>query len=159
VADESDKIADESDKLPARTSKGSGLRAATRYGKSEPAIAARNQAVWRLANRIRRDAPWLTESDYFLLRRFCRLEMLARIIDNHFTVDGILDKEGDAKRLVSEYRAITATQQKLAESLGLTPETRLKLIKERRGGGIDIVAEYALEDDQKKNDEQETTEE
>jgi plasmid maintenance system antidote protein VapI len=86
------------------------------------------------------------------LKRFCRLEVLARTLDVHMTADGIFDKEGDVKRMVSEYRAITATQQRLAEALGLTPETRMRLIKERRGGGIDLMAEYSREDDKTRGD-------
>ena len=94
--------------------------------------------------RIKMQCPWLAKEDIFLTRRFAQAEMLLDVIYGQLRDKGPLTKDGEAKRLVGEWRKLVQTQGMLANQLGLSPAARAALKADPSNpSAIDISPERA----------------
>jgi hypothetical protein len=96
-----------------------GLRA-----RSKSFQRLRDNQVGYYVRNIRAMCPWLIKSDYFLIRRFAQCELLCDVLYAELRERGPLDKSGEAKRLLGEWRKLVAAQGSLANQLGLSPQAR-----------------------------------
>jgi hypothetical protein len=94
------------------------------YASSTKFKRLRDVQVRYYVARIARQCPYLAKQDLFLLRRFAQLEMLCDVIYAQLREKGVFNKEGEAKRLLGEYRKLVLAQGSLASQLGLSPSAR-----------------------------------
>ncbi len=116
------------------------------YAKPAAGIKLRDKKVERLARKVRTVATWLEPSDFPMLRGWCELEILAESVYAAVRALGVLNQNGEARRLVNDYRLLRQTQAGIAAALGLTPAARQALKAGSRGAPFDLAAAFAAED-------------
>ena len=95
----------------------------------------------RLARKVRSVAPWLEASDFPAVRAWSEMEYLSNQVYAALASMGVLNRQGEARRLLSEYRQLRATQVMLARELGLTPAARMALKATGTHAPFDLPAE------------------
>ena len=87
--------------------------------------------------------PWLKDSDVPVCRAWAELEVLSARIYAELRDNGFLNPEGDARRLLNDYRGLRKTQLSFAMQLGMTPVARKLLQDGPSGEAFDLVAAMA----------------
>lgn len=87
----------------------------------------RARRVRKLVQRMFELLPWLIEADRPAARAWADLEHKVAAVSVNLDQDGILNAEGDPRRLLSEYRGLLTLQLAYAKELGLTPAGRAAL--------------------------------
>ena len=87
----------------------------------------RARRVRRLVQSMYQSLPWLAESDRATVRAYADLEHKLATISASLDERGSVDVRGEPRRLLSEFRALSALQLRYAEALGLTPASRVAL--------------------------------
>jgi hypothetical protein len=62
-----------------------------------------------------------------MLRGFCELEILSRQAYSPLRAFGILNKTGEARRLMNDYRLLRQTHTQVAAQLALMPAARMTI--------------------------------
>jgi hypothetical protein len=91
--------------------------------------------------------PWLKDSDVPVARAWAELEVLSARIYAELRDNGFLNREGDARRLLNDYRGLRKTQLSFAQQLGMTPVARRALQDGKPGEEIDLVGLMAQHTD------------
>jgi hypothetical protein len=113
------------------------------YVKSRNGLRLRDLNVRRLVRRMRVAMPWLKDSDVPVCRAWAELEVLSARIYAELRDNGFLNPEGDARRLLNDYRGLRKTQLSFAMQLGMTPVARKLLQDGPSGEAFDLVAAMA----------------
>jgi hypothetical protein len=116
------------------------------YVKGSNGLKLRDQRVRKLVQRMRVTMPWLEDSDVPVCRAWAELEALASRVYAELRDKGVINSEGDARRLLDDYRKLRATQIVLSRELGMTPASRIALKADSTGAALDLVAQIAAQD-------------
>jgi hypothetical protein len=140
-----------SDQLPAiaRGSARGSRRARTGlYVKGANGRRLRDQRVRRLVQKMREAMPWLKEPEFLpACRAWAEFEILSGIVFAELR-RGVVNKGGEARRLLNDYRLLRQTQLAYSREIGLTPAAKDAL---HQPGGrtehdvTDTVAERVVE--------------
>src|SRR5712671_5786732 len=116
------------------------------YIKALPGLRLRDKRVERLARKVRAVAPWLEASDFPAVRAWSEMEYLSNQVYAALASMGVLNRQGEARRLLSEYRQLRATQVMLARELGLTPAARMAIRATGTRTALDLAGQMARVD-------------
>lgn len=106
----------------------------------------RDQRVRRLVARMRIAMPWLEDSDLPACRSWAELEILSANAFAELNRRGILNEEGEPRRLLTDFRQLKQAQLAYERELGMTPVARATLKVKSAGEALDIVARFARGD-------------
>jgi len=115
------------------------------HAKSESAVKIRWRVVRHLVNRMHQAMPWLQASDEPTCRAWAELEYVCAEIFVLLRKEGLINPgTNEPRRLLSEYRAMRATQLQYARELGMTPAARAALgLTVAQGQHADLASELA----------------
>jgi len=126
------------------------------YVRAPSGLQLRSRRVRRLAARVKAGCPWLQPSDEPTLRSWCELEIItagvfAQLLEHGActTGDTLDGKSGNGaplepRRLLGEFRQLKQTQLRFAETLGLTPSSRMALgVQAGQGAHTELQAKLA----------------
>ena len=97
------------------------------YVRGSKGLPIRDQRVRKLARRMFAPMHWLEESDAPADRAWCELEILSNRVYAELRERGVVNEQGEARRLLHDYRQLRQTQALLSRELGLTPAARMAL--------------------------------
>jgi hypothetical protein len=97
------------------------------YLKSPVALAKRDRETDNLACRMYEIMPWLTKTDGPSARRWAQLEYLADMVFLELKNNGLLNADGEARRLLGEFRKLIGNQLQIANALGMPASARAAL--------------------------------
>jgi hypothetical protein len=117
------------------------------YVKAAPGLKLRDRRVLRLAGKVRAVMPWLEPSDLPTVRAWAELEVLAGQVYAALRGFGVLNREGEARRLLDDYRKLRQTQVVLARELGMTPAARMAIKANGTKAALDLAAAMATAED------------
>jgi hypothetical protein len=103
-----------------------------------PGLRLRDKRVERLARKVRIAMPWLEPSDYPAVRAWVEMEYLSNQVYAALASMGVLNRQSEARRLLSEYRQLRATQVVLVRELGMTPLSRATMKLHRTRSALDL---------------------
>jgi hypothetical protein len=113
------------------------------YIRSAKGLAVRDRKVQRLVRKMLAVMPWLTESDVPTCRGWAQLEILGDHAFSILRTIGIIDRQGDPKRLLTDWRQLKLAQLAYAKELGMTPAA-MKLLRANSGRApFDLAAAMA----------------
>ncbi len=118
-------------------------RKTTLYVRAAAGLKLRDHKVQRLVQRMRIAMPWLQASDIPQARAWAQLEVIADQVYAALRAMGPLNSNGEARRLVDDFRKLRQTQNGLANALGMTPASRLALGVMSGRSAIDIPSNLA----------------
>jgi phage terminase small subunit len=113
------------------------------YVKARNGVRLRDRKVQRLVRKLETIMPWLEPSDLPTARAWCELEVLSAYVYAELRDHGVINAEGDARRLLDDYRKLRATQIVLSRELGMTPASRTAIRAGNRETPLDLVAQMA----------------
>jgi hypothetical protein len=141
-----------SDQLPAiarGSAKGSRRARTGLYVKGANGRRLRDQRVRRLVQKMRDAMPWLDDAAFLpACRAWAEFEILSSIVFAELRRGGVVNKGGEARRLLNDYRLLRQTQLGYERELGMTPAAKDAL---HQPGGrterdvTDTVAERVVE--------------
>ena len=117
------------------------------YVRAQPGLKLRDKKVERLARKMRAVMPWLEPSDMPAARAWAELEYLAGQVYAALRGFGVLNREGEARRLLDDYRKLRQTQVVLARELGMTPAARMAIKANGTKAALDLAAAMATAED------------
>lgn len=117
------------------------------YVRAQPGLKLRDKKVERLARKMRAVMPWLEPSDMPAARAWAELEYLAGQVYAALRGLGVLNREGEARRLLDDYRKLRQTQVVLARELGMTPAARMAIKANGTKAALDLAAAMATAED------------
>ena len=117
------------------------------YVRAQPGLKLRDKKVERLARKMRAVMPWLEPSDAPAVRAWAELEYLAGHVYAALRGFGVLNREGEARRLLDDYRKLRQTQVVLARELGMTPAARMAIRANGTKAALDLAAAMAKAED------------
>jgi len=115
------------------------------YVKAKNGLRLRDQRVRRLLRRLKTAMPWLEPADEPVARAWCELEVLSQRCYADLRDRGLLNAEGEARRLLDDYRKLRNTQLSLASALGMTPAARIAIKAGSRKADFDLAAAMAVD--------------
>jgi hypothetical protein len=118
----------------------------TLYVRAPAGLRLREKKVERLVRKMRGVMPWLEPSDFPACRAWAELETLAAEVYSALRTARVLNVDGDARRLLDDYRKLRQTQVVLSRELGMTPAARLSLKSIISNVALDLAAMAAPED-------------
>jgi hypothetical protein len=129
----------------------------TLYVRARPGIKLRDRTVERFAKRVRKVLPWCEDSDMPSIRVWCEMEYLASQCYAVLRASGVINQQGDARRLLDDYRKLRGTQAHYANALGMSPVARAAL-KASNKGDTYLTRVLAGGDDEPDDDKPEAAE-
>jgi hypothetical protein len=109
------------------------------YVRAQPGLRLRDKKVERLARKMRQTMPWLQPSDWPACRAWAEMEFLAGQVYAALRGFGMLNTQGEVRRLFHDYRAMRATQAVLSNQLGMTPLSRAALKASNDSSAFDLA--------------------
>lgn len=113
------------------------------YVKAPNGIRLRSRKVQRLVERLRTVMPWLEQSDLPACRAWAELEILSTTVFAELHRNGILNTEGEPRRLISEFRQLRQTQLAFERELGMTPAARMAIKVNGTRAALDLAKAFA----------------
>lgn len=113
------------------------------YVKAKPGIRIRDRRVTILAHRVRTGLPWLEPSDWPIVRSWCEIEVLCEQAYAILRTAGIVNKDGEPRRLLEDFRKLRTAQIAIARELGMTPASRMAIKGNAANAALDLVAAFA----------------
>jgi hypothetical protein len=112
---------------------------------SKDALKLRLRAVQRLADRLFKAMPWLSEADRPTMRSWAELEIVTSDCFNNLMREGTLQKDGsgEPRRLLKDYRQLKMTQLAYERELLMTPSSRAAVLGKDGGTPVDLLAHFA----------------
>ena len=117
------------------------------YVRSASGLKLRDRKVQRLVRAMRGAMPWIEESDVPACRAWAQLEILS---DQAFAIVrtiGILNREGEPRRLLTDVRQLRQAQLAYARELGMTPAARMAIKANGTKAALDLMAAMAKAED------------
>lgn len=90
------------------------------YMKAPSGMRLRHRKVRRLVEKMRAEMPWLESSDIPACRAWAELEILGASALNELVDGGLLNDEGEPRRLLSDFRQLRQLQLAYERDLGMT---------------------------------------
>jgi hypothetical protein len=97
------------------------------YVRAASGIRVRHRRVRRLVEKMRAGMPWLEPSDLPACRAWAELEILGAHAFSELVGAGLLNGEGEPRRLLTDYRQLRQVQLSYERELGMTPAARLAM--------------------------------
>jgi len=116
--------------------------------KSRNGLKLRDRKVSRLVQKMRTIMHWLEPADTPTCRAWAELEILAGEVCAALRSMGVLNAQGEARRLLDDYRKLRATQIALSRELGMSPASRMALRATGTKTAFDLAAQMAQPDDE-----------
>jgi hypothetical protein len=121
------------------------------YVKAANGVRLRDRKVQRLVRKMQSVTPWLEEADVPACRGWAELEILSSTVFAELKRGGVLNKDGEERRLLNDYRGLRQTQLSYERELGMTPAARLAIKADGTRAALDLVA--AMNSSEVKNDD------
>jgi len=112
---------------PPRPYARTGLYASPQGVKASKAYALRQEKVRRLVRELYAALPWLRESDKPAVRSWADLELTCAELAFWLSSLGLVNGQGEPRRLVTELRQFRAQKLQYETALGMTPLSRAQL--------------------------------
>jgi hypothetical protein len=109
------------------------------YVRAQVGLRLRDKKVERLARKMRQTMPWLQPSDWPVCRAWAEMEFLAGQVYAALRGFGVLNNQGEVRRLFHDYRAMRQTQAVLSNQLGMTPLARASLKASTDSAAFDLA--------------------
>jgi hypothetical protein len=114
------------------------------YVKAENGLKLRSRRVRRLVQKMQATMPWLVPSDLPACRAWAELEILGSRAFAELDRNGVVNDEGEPRRLLADLRALRQVQLAYERDLGMTPASRMALrVDDSRARNLDVAAELA----------------
>jgi len=113
------------------------------YIKAGDGLRLRNRRVRRLVEKMRTTMHWLEPSDLPAARAWAEIEILAANVFAELTANGVMNAEGEPRRLLTELRQLRQVQLAYGQELGMTPAARMAIKANGTRAAIDLVAAMA----------------
>jgi hypothetical protein len=113
------------------------------YVHARPGLILRDAKVTRLKRKLYIQAPWLTDADAAIARRFCELQVLIEQVYAFIRSTGVLTPTGEIKTAVDAHRRMTLARNQLATQLGLTPASRMAIKADGTRAAFDLPGSMA----------------
>ncbi len=114
------------------------------YARSKKVAQRRDLQCRYFMRRLVATAPWIARQDSMLLRRYVELSLLANAIYARLRAVGPINPQGEARRLVGEFRKLSLAAASIGAQLGLSPASRAALGSDPSNpAAIDISPERA----------------
>jgi hypothetical protein len=117
------------------------------YVKAPSAMRVRHRKVRRLVEKMRAAMPWLENGDLPACRAWAELEILGANAFSELVTRGLLNAEGEPRRLLTDYRQLRQVQLSYERELGMTPAARLAIKASGTKAAFDLVAAMANADE------------
>src|SRR5271154_5189993 len=95
----------------------------------------RKKRIGHLTRHILQIAPWLTNSDYGVMRSYAECQVISAELFAKIVALGVEKNDGEVRAIVDAWRRVKQTELQYANSLGLSPKARKEL---RDAGGRDV---------------------
>jgi hypothetical protein len=86
---------------------------------------------------------WLEPSDVPAARAWAEIEILAANVFAELTANGVMNAEGEPRRLLTELRQLRQVQLAYARELGMTPAARMAINANGTRAAVDLAAAMA----------------
>lgn len=96
-----------------------------------------------MVQKIRSLMPWLEPSDIPCARAWAELEILGANVFAELITNGVVNQEGEPRRLLTELRQLRQTQLAYERELGLTPAAKVAIKASGTRAALDLVAMMA----------------
>jgi hypothetical protein len=116
------------------------------YVKAAPGLRLRDRKVTRLAVKVRAIMPWLEAVDGPTVRVWCELEYLSGQVYAALRSYGAVNPNGEARRLLDDYRKLRLAQAVFARELGMTPAARMAIKASGKRAPFDLPGAMAVGD-------------
>jgi hypothetical protein len=113
------------------------------YVRAQAGLRLRDKKVERLARKMRAVMPWIEPSDWPACRAWAEMEFLASQVYAALRGFGVLNRAGEARRLLGDYRMLRQTQVVLSRELGMTPAARMAIKASGGRAPLDLAAAMA----------------
>lgn len=113
------------------------------YVRSRNGLRRRDARVRLLVRKMRVAMPWLEDSDFPACRGWAELEILTRTVFADLQLKGVFNKQGEARRLLNDYRQLRLAQLAYERELGMTPLARVELKAHSTQAALDLPARFA----------------
>jgi hypothetical protein len=110
-------------------------------------MRVRHRKVRRLVEKMRSEMPWLERSDLPACRAWAELEILGANAFSELLGTGLLNAEGEPRRLLTDYRQLRQIQLSYERELGMTPAARIAIKASGTQAVFDLVAAMANPDE------------
>lgn len=91
---------------------------------------------------------WLEESDLPACRAWAELEILSASVFTALTADGLLNADGEPRKLLTEFRQLRQSQLAYERELGMTPAARMAIKANGTRAAFDLAGTMASLDTQ-----------
>lgn len=116
------------------------------YVKSRNGLKLRDRKVQRLVRRMRAVLPWLEDADIPACRAWAQFEVLCDQVHAWLRAGNVVNEQGEARRLLDDYRKLRQAQLMYSRELGLTPASRQALKASGTRAALDVVAAMNAEE-------------
>lgn len=113
------------------------------YVRAASGMRVRHRKVRRLVEKMRAGMPWLEASDLPACRAWAELEILGASAFTELVNGGLLNAEGDPRRLLGDFRQLRQLQLAYERDLGMTPAARTAMKASGTRAALDLVAAMA----------------
>lgn len=110
------------------------------YVKANSGMRVRHRRVRRLVEKMRTEMPWLEPSDLPACRAWAELEILGAYAFSELLGSGLLNAEGEPRRLLTDFRQLRQVQLSYARDLGMTPAARMAIKASGTRASLDLAA-------------------
>src|SRR5208282_1777611 len=117
------------------------------YVKAPSGMRVRHRKVRRLVEKMRAAMPWLEPSDLPACRAWAELEILGANAFSELLTAGLLNTEGEPRRLLTDYRQLRQVQLSYERELGMTPAARMAIKASGTKAALDLAAAMAKAED------------
>lgn len=110
------------------------------YVKANSGMRVSHRRVRRLVEKMRTEMPWLEPSDLPACRAWAELEILGAYAFSELLGSGLLNAEGEPRRLLTDFRQLRQVQLSYARDLGMTPAARMAIKANGTRASLDLAA-------------------
>lgn len=110
------------------------------YVRAAPTLKVRDKRIAVLVKRMFRLMGWLRPEDVPLCRSWAQHEILSDIVYSALRAMGPINADGNAKRLLVDYRQLRQSQTAIASQLGMSPMARARLCAASTNAAFDVMS-------------------
>lgn len=114
------------------------------YVRAARTLKVRDQKISKLVRRMFSLMSWLKPEDIPLMRSWAQHEILADIAYSALRAMGPINADGNAKRLLTDFRQLRQSQTMIANALGMSPMARAQLRAASTNAAFDVMGSADL---------------
>ena len=114
------------------------------YVRAARTLKVRDQKISKLVRRMFRLMEWLKPEDIPLMRSWAQHEILSDIAYSALRAMGPINADGNAKRLLTDFRQLRQSQTAIANALGMSPMARAQLRTASTNAAFDLMGSADL---------------